>query len=77
MGAISEESTPEDDQTEKAQKAELYTFAVVNSAPFIYAGTGRPIKALVALGVAGLYDVAMSLRVREKCVNSAYGPGHF
>ena len=73
LSNLDEDPTP----TPGAEKAEPYTFAVVNSAPFVFAAKGQGIRALVATGVAALFDISYALRNRETCVKQVYGAGYF
>lgn len=48
-----------------------------NSLPFIAARTGNVPGTVLALGVAGVYDLGYVLHNREVCVQAVYGPGYF
>ncbi len=75
---INEDISNLDEQpTPEVEKDEPYTFSVVNAAPFVFAARGQGVRALVAAGVAGIYDISYALRSRETCVNQVYGPGYF
>ena len=67
----------DEDPTPGISKEEPYTFSVVNSAPFVFAARGQEGRALVAAGVAAVYDISYALRNRETCVQQIYGPGYF
>jgi len=67
------DSPPEPEE----RAAEPYTFSVVNSAPFVFAARGQEGRALVAGGVAAVYDISLALYIRETCVQQVYGPGYF
>jgi RHS repeat-associated protein len=75
---INEDISNLDEQpTPEVEKDEPYTFTVVNSAPFVFAARGQKVRALVAAGVAAIYDISYALRNRETCVKQVYGPGYF
>lgn len=61
----------------EVEKDDPYTFSVVNSAPFVFAARSQEVRALVAAGVAAIYDISYALRNRETCVKQVYGPGYF
>lgn len=65
------------DEAPEPEKAGPYTFAVVNSAPFVFAAKEQPIRALIATGVAAIYDISKAVYIRETCVQQVYGPGYF
>jgi len=67
----------DEDPTPGTSKDEPYTFSVVHSAPFIFAARGQGVRALVAAGVAAVYDISYAIRNRETCVKQVYGPGYF
>ena len=71
IGNIDEQATPE------LEKEEPYTFAVVNSAPFVFAAKGQEVRAYIALGVQAVYDISLAIRSREECAKAIYGPGTF
>jgi len=51
------------------------TTILVNTAPVIFAATGRETKAVVGLGVAGVYDFSKALALRQQCTYDVYGRG--
>jgi hypothetical protein len=48
---------------------------VVNGAPVVFVTTGQPIRALVGLGAAAVFDLLKAAALNQQCTSAVYGGG--